>query len=418
MQFMTESLLTTSQIRSLFPALERIHYGKQVAYLDAPGGTQVPRSVAAAMSEYLLEHNANTHWGYPTSDETDAMLAASRSAVAEFLNSSEREVIFGANMTTLTFHLARALGRTWESGDEVIVTELDHGANVAPWRALERDRGVVIRTAPIQAESAQLDIDALEQIVSSKTRLIAVCGASNAVGTIPDLGRIAKVARAARALLFVDAVHLAPHELIDVKALDCDFLTCSPYKFYGPHTGILFVREPLLQSLPFPKVAPASDAAPERAETGTQNHEGIAGIGAAIDFLASLGGDSGSRRERLRLGYDEQHRRSAGLLRLLYDGLKSVRGVRIYGPSPDSRRTPTLAFTMEGRTAEEVSQRLAEKAIFASHGNFYAATLVERLGVEGLLRVGCSCYTTESEVGRVVEEVGRLATDASSSRQS
>ncbi|HXI12375.1 MAG TPA: cysteine desulfurase-like protein [Thermoanaerobaculia bacterium] len=402
-------LMSTNEIRSQFPALQRLHNGRNVAYFDAPGGTQVPRGVAVAMTNYLLEHNANTHWGYPTSDETDAIIAGSRLAAADFLNSSPQEIVFGANMTTLTFHLARTLGRTWSSGDEVLVTELDHDANVAPWRALERDRGVVLRMVPVNLETLQLDLDAMEKLVSPRTKLIAVCGASNAVGAMPDLIRVGAIARAAGALLFVDAVHLAPHELVDVKRIECDFLACSPYKFYGPHTGILYARDELLQSLPFPKLAPAPDNAPDRAETGTLNHEGIAGIGAAIEFLASLGGDRGSRRERLHRGYIEQHARGTNLLRILHEGLSAIKGVRIYGPALEADRTPTLSFTLEGVAAEEISRRLADQAIFASHGNFYASTLIERLGVDGLLRVGCGCYTTEDEVRRLVEEVGRMA---------
>lgn len=409
MRGMSEQLMSTDEIRSHFPALQRLHNGKKVAYFDAPGGTQVPRGVAVAMTNYLLEHNANTHWGYPTSDETDAIIAESRAAAADFLNSSPEEIVFGANMTTLTFHLARALGRTWSAGDEVIVTELDHDANVAPWRALERDRGVLLRMVPVNLETLQLDMDAMEHLVSPRTKLIAVCGASNAVGAMPDLARVSAIARSAKALLFVDAVHLAPHELVDVRRIGCDFLACSPYKFYGPHTGIVYARDELLQSLPFPKLTPAPDNAPDRAETGTLNHEGIAGIGAAIEFLASLGGDRGNRRERLERGYEEQHSRGMNLLRILYDGLSAIAGVRIYGPGLQAERTPTLSFTLEGVAAEEISRRLADKAIFASHGNFYASTLIERLGVDGLLRVGCGCYTTEDEVRRLVEEVGRIA---------
>ena len=258
-----------NEIRAHFPALQRHHNGRPVAYFDAPGGTQVPRAVADAMTRYLFEHNANTHWAYPSSAETDAMITASREAVADFLNASPSEVVFGANMTTLTFHLARALGRTWSAGDEVIVTELDHHANVAPWRALESERGIVVRAARMNPETAQTDMEHLASLVTPRTRLIAVGGASNAVGTVTNLDRIAAVAKSAGALFFVDAVHLAPHELIDVREIGCDFLGCSSYKFYGPHAGILFAREALLASLPFPKLAPAPDHAPERAETGT-----------------------------------------------------------------------------------------------------------------------------------------------------
>src|SRR5438105_7739514 len=271
------------EIRRCFPALTRIHNGLPVAYFDGPGGTQVPQVVADVMADYLFQHNANTHWAYPTSEETDAIIAAARGATAGFLNARPDEISFGANMTTITFHLARALGRTWKAGDEVIVTDLDHHGNVAPWRALEIDRGVVVRCARIVRDTAQIDYAHLEQLASRKTRLIAIGGASNAVGTINDLTRPQSIADSVGALFFVDAVHLAPHAPIDVQRIGCDFLACSAYKFYGPHIGILYGRRDLLQELPFPKLDPAPDTAPERAETGTQNQEGIAGVTATVE---------------------------------------------------------------------------------------------------------------------------------------
>jgi cysteine desulfurase family protein (TIGR01976 family) len=417
---MRPDVASTEEIRSHFPALERRQAGKAVAYFDAPGGTQVPRGVAQAMTDYLFHHNANTHWGYPTSDETDAIIEGGREAAADLLHASPGEIVFGANMTTLTFHLARALGRTWRKGDEVVVTELDHHANVAPWRALETDRGIVVRTARMIEESAQIDYQHLAQLVGPKTRLVAIGGASNAVGTINDLERAAAVARSAKALLFVDAVHLAPHELIDVQRIDCDFLACSAYKFYGPHVGILFGRHSLLESLPFPKLVPAPDSAPERAETGTQNQEGIAGVAAAVDFLASLsaGGapPAGGRRGRLVSTFSALHERGAELTRMLWNGLQSIPGVRIYGPSPEKPRTPTIAFTIEGMTAAEVSRALVDDALFASHGDFYASTVTAKFGLadRGLLRVGCACYTSEDEVGRLVKAVERITTNTPS----
>ncbi len=404
-------MMSVDAIRSHFPALERRENGIPVAYFDAPGGTQVPRAVAAAVTDYLFHHNANTHWAYPTSAETDAIIESAREAAAELLHASPREISFGANMTTLTFHLSRALGRTWKAGDEVVVTELDHHANVAPWRALEIDRGVVVRTVPMNVETAQLDLDHLARVVGPKTRLIAIGAASNAVGTITDLQHAREVARAAGALLFVDAVHLAPHELIDVRAIGCDFLACSAYKFYGPHIGILFTREPLLAALPFPKLQPAPDTAPERAETGTQNQEGIAGVAAAVDFLASIGEGTGSRRERLARAFDGLHERGRRQTRRLWDGFSSIRGVRVYGPPPSEPRTPTVSFVVKGVTTTAVAVALARKALFASHGDFYAATVIERLGLgeEGLLRIGCACYTTDDEVERVIAEVERIS---------
>src|SRR5260221_5323493 len=262
-------------IRRAFPALERRHEGQPVAYFDGPGGTQVPQAVVAAMSDYLLHHNANTHWAYPTSVETDAALAAARAALADFLGATPTEVAFGANMTTLTFHLARSLGRLWGAGDEVVVTELDHHANVDPRRAVARERGVTVRSVPFRPETGQLDEDALARALTPRTRLLAVGAASNALGTINDVRQAAELAHAAGALVFVDAVHYAPHALVDVRALGCDFLACSAYKFYGPHVGRLFGRHERLAAPDLPKLEPAPDTAPERIETGTLNHQGI-----------------------------------------------------------------------------------------------------------------------------------------------
>lgn len=395
-------------IRAQFPALQRMHNGKPVAYFDAPGGTQVPRVVAEAMTEYLFHHNANTHWPYPTSAETDAIITNAREAAADLLNARQAEIVFGANMTTLTFHLARTLGRTWSEGDEVIVTELDHHANVAPWQALMFDRGINVRTARMDCDSAQLDYEQLASLITDKTKLIAVGAASNAIGTINDLRRIGQIARDAGVYLFVDAVHLAPHELIDVQAIGCDFLACSSYKFYGPHAGILWGRHELLDTLPFPKLLPAPDRAPERVETGTQNHEAIAGIAATVEFLASIGGAEGTRRERLTRGFASLHEAGLQLTQLLWEGLKALPRVRVYGPPPSQPRTPTVSFTVEGMDADDVARKLAGEAIFASSGDFYATTVCERYGIQSLLRVGCACYTTEEEVRRLLAAVAAL----------
>ena len=377
-------------LRRCFPALSRTHNGLPVAYFDGPGGTQVPQSVAHAMTDYLFHHNANTHWAYPTSEETDAIILTARESAARFLGATAGEISFGANMTTITFHLARALGRTWKPGDEVIVTELDHHANVAPWRALEVDRGIVVRTARMHRETCEVDLEQLAQLAGPKTRLIAIGGASNAVGTINDLARVRAIARNAGALFFVDAVHLAPHTRIDVRALGCDFLAVSAYKFYGPHIGILYARRELQESLPFPKLEPAPDAGPERVETGTQNQEGIAGVKATVDFMHSI--DDGWL-----------HERGKKLTRMLWNGLKSIKRVRLHGPNLDAPRTPTVAFTVDGMTSEQMARALVKRAIFASHGDFYAATVIRVLGVEGLVRIGCAAYTSEEEVERLLE---------------
>jgi cysteine desulfurase family protein (TIGR01976 family) len=406
----TSNFASTAEIRACFPALERIYNQHSVAYFDGPGGTQVPRQVVEAMADYLYHHNANTHWAYPTSEETDAALEHAREACADLLNASAKEIAFGANMTTLTFHLARALGAQYGSGDEIVVTELDHHANVAPWRRLEMERGVIVKTVKLVPETGQLDWDDFEQLITKRTRLIAIGAASNALGTINDVGRVVQMARAAKALVFVDAVHYVPHTLVDVQTLDCDFLGMSAYKFYGPHVGVMFGKADLLESINFPKLAPAPDTAPENVETGTQNQEGIVGAGAAVEFLASLAGE-GSRRARLRVAYQELHQRSAELSRRLWNGLMAIDGVRLYGPSPELPRTPTVAFTVKGVSSTDVSRRLATRGLFLSHGDFYAATVVERLGLgeEGLVRAGCACYTTAEEIERLIEGVKEIA---------
>jgi cysteine desulfurase family protein (TIGR01976 family) len=394
-------------IRAQFPALARKHNGHPVAYFDGPGGTQVPQSVVDAMSDYLFHHNANTEWAYPTSAETDAALFQARGALADFLNASPSEIAFGANMTTLTMHLSRAIGRTLGGGDEIVLTELDHHANVDTWREMARDRNVTVRTVRMIPETGQLDRDDLEKCISRKTKVLAIGAASNALGTISDVRRAAQVAHAHGALVFVDAVHYAPHRLVDVRELDCDFLACSAYKFNGPHVGIIYGREELLGSVDFPRLQPAHHAAPERAETGTLNHEGIVGAGAAVDFLASPGAPNGTRRERLASAFDAMHARGHALLTAMWEGLSSIDGVTLFGPGPGDERTPTVAFTVRGKTSREVAVSLAERGVFVSHGDFYAKTVVERLGLagEGLVRAGAAVYTTSDEVERLVEGV-------------
>jgi len=406
----TTGVLSTEEIRSHFPAIERVHNGHGVAYFDGPGGTQVPRAVVEAVSDYLYRHNANTHWAYPTSAETDEIIERSRQGIADFLGASHDEVVFGANATTLAYHVSRTLGRTFSAGDEVVVTELDHHANVAPWQALARERGVRLRVVRMDTGTGALDWDDFERKVNERTRLVAVGAASNALGTINDTSRALRLARGAGAYFFVDAVHYAPHRLTDARALECDFLVCSAYKFYGPHVGALFCRRELLSTLPFPKLIPAPDYAPEVAETGTQNHEGIAGAAAAVDFLASLASGA-SRRERLRAAFDALDARGARLTKRMWDGLSEIESVRLYGPPPDAARTPTVAFTVRGVKSTDVARRLAARGVFVSHGDFYAATVVERLGLgeEGLVRAGCACYTDDEEVARLVAGVRELA---------
>ena len=398
---------TVDEIRAHFPALRRIHNGHPVAYFDGPGGTQVPTPVVEAMNDYLFNHNANTHWEYPTSNETDRIIDESRETVAEFLNASPSEIAFGQNMTSLTFHLSRALGRQFEPGDEIVVTELDHHANSDTWRALARDRDMTVRVLRMNVETGQLELDRLPDLLNKRTRVVAIGAASNILGTINDFEKVVAMAREVGAFSFVDAVHYAAHELIDVQKIGCDFLSCSAYKFYGPHIGILYGRKELLESIEFPKLRPAPDYAPELLETGTQNHEGIAGAAAAVDFLAALS-TGGSRRERLATTFEELHRRQREMFKVLWDGLSRTDGVKLYGPSPSEARTSTVSFSVTGYGSDEVARRLAERGLFLSDGDFYALTVVERIGSGGLVRAGLACYSTMEEVERLLDGIRSL----------
>jgi cysteine desulfurase family protein (TIGR01976 family) len=405
----TAPVATVEEIRAQFPALERRQAKTHVAYFDGPGGTQVPRSVGEAVGKYLFHHNANTHWNYPTSTETDTILNDARRAIADLVNGTPEEIVFGANATTLAFHVSRALLPQIKAGDEVVVTELDHHANVGPWQALARESGCTLRVVKMCCDSGQLDWDDFEQAVNKRTKLVAVGAASNALGTVNDVARASGLARAVGAMVFVDAVHYVPHFLADVREFDCDFLVSSAYKYYGPHIGAMWCRRELLESLPFTKVKPSSNAAPERAETGTLNHEGIAGAMAAVDFLAGLTAGA-DRRERLQSAYDELDERSAELTRQMWSGLSAIDGVKLFGPAPDVARTSTISFTVQKVPSSEVARRLSERGLYLSHGNFYAATVVERLGLgtEGLVRAGCACYTTPEEVDRLIAGVREL----------
>ncbi len=394
---------SVGDLRRQFRALDRRHRGLPIAYFDGPGGTQVPEPVIEAMADYLRHHNANTHWNYPTSHETDQLIGEARQAVADFLNASPEEVAFGQNMTTLTFHLARGLVRGWRAGDEIIVTDLDHQGNVGPWEAIARDTGLVLVRIPFRAGDGTLDLDRLVGSIGPKTRLVAVGGASNALGSITDVRVACQAARAAGVVSFVDAVHLAPHLLPDVAHIGCDYLGCSPYKFYGPHIGVLYGRKSLIESLDIPKLGPSPNSSPERFETGTQNHEGIVGTRAAIDFLAGVS-PQGDRRASLVASYHVLHERAMVLFRRLWDGVGMLPGIRRFGQGPDGARTPTLGFVVDGVDSSRVATQLAEQAVFVTHGDFYASTVVERLGLgaEGLVRAGCACYTKEEEIDRLV----------------
>jgi len=364
------------------------------------------------MAAYLLGHNANTHWAYPTSVETDDALASARAALADFLGATPTEIAFGNNMTTLTFHVARALGRSLRAGDEIVVTDLDHHANIDPWRDLEVERGTVTRVVPFIESDGTLDWDAFDRLVTERTKIVAIGAASNALGTVNDVRRASDLAHDVGAVVYVDAVHYAPHVLADIRALDCDYLACSPYKFYGPHTGVLFGREALIRELHVSKLLPSPDSSPERLEIGTQNHEGIVGAAAAVEWLAGLAPSAGTRRQALQAAFAALHARGESLVARMWDGLQEVDGVTLYGPPPGQPRTPTVAFTVTDVPSRAVAAELATgSGVFVCDGDFYASTVVARLGVaeQGLVRAGCACYTTEAEVDRLVAGVRAIA---------
>ena len=426
--------LDLTWVRSNFPSLSRLIQGQPAAFLDGPGGTQVTQSVIDAVTHYLKTSNANTHGAFATSSETDELIAGARSAIADLLGSDPEEIVFGPNMTTLTFAVSRSIGRELGPGDEILVTNLDHSANVSPWQALE-ERGVKIQFADIREQDCTLDMDDLARKLSARTKVVAAGYASNAVGTINDAKTIIRMAHDVGAMAYIDAVHYAPHRLIDVRDLDCDFLACSTYKFFGPHVGALYGKRELLESLHPYKVRPNTDAVPGRWEMGTLNHEGMAGVKACVDYFAELGrrtraqavpdtgaqpggtgpakedlrGAANLRRDLLRSAYRVIHSHEHGLSLRMLRGLGETPGLRLYGISDPSRiafRCPTFAIRMEGHPPAELSRKLGDRGIFTWDGNYYALSLTERLGVErdgGLLRIGFVHYNSEEEVDRVLE---------------
>lgn len=405
-------------VREQFPSLKLQVHGHAAAFLDGPAGTQVPMQVMVAIQNYMLSANANTCGAFETSRRNDAMIAATRQTIADFFNCHANEVVFGQNMTTITFALSRAIGRELKPGDEIVVTTLDHDANVAPWRALE-EKGVVVRQVDIREEDCTLDLEDLKRKITAKTKLVAVGYASNMVGTINPVAEITKLAHAAGALMFIDAVHFAPHGSIDVKALDCDFLICSPYKFFGPHMGTLYGKREHLERLKPYKVRPATDTSPECWETGTQVQELIAGIGAAVEYLAELGRRCDSmaknRREALQAAYRATTQYERTLLNKLIAGLQTIPGLKIYGITDTKRfgeRCATLSLRIGGHNPTAIAKFLGDRGIFTWDGNFYAMNLSERLGVEqkgGVLRIGLVHYNTVEEVDRLLDGLREFA---------
>jgi cysteine desulfurase family protein (TIGR01976 family) len=404
--------------RAQFPALQQKMDGQPVVFFDAPGGTQVPQRVIDAISNYLATSNANTHGAFLTSERTDEIYSAAHAAMADFFNCDPDEVVFGANMSTLTFALSRAIGRDLKSGDELLVTQLDHDANVSPWVALE-ERGAKVRTADVKLADCTLDMFDLEAKIRRTTRLVAVGYAANAVGTINEVRKIVALAHGVGAMAFIDAVHFAPHGLIDVRALDCDFLACSSYKFFGPHMGVMFGKREHLQRLRPYKLRACSELLPDRWESGTQNHEGMAGVIAAIEYLADLGRhhapEARSRRTALAAAFDIMVQYERELAERLISGLLAIPGLTFYGikdPAKFDQRTPTVAIRMQGYTPRELAEHLGKRGIFTWDGNYYAVDLAERLGVQesgGMLRIGLAHYNTAEEVDRLLDELRSLA---------
>jgi cysteine desulfurase family protein (TIGR01976 family) len=405
-------------VRAQFPSLQTQVNGQPVAFLDGPAGTQVPTQVIHAIQGYLMKSNANTGGTFLTSRRTEKIIGGARAAMADLFHCSPEEVVFGQNMTTITFAMAHSIGREMQAHDEILLTTLDHDANFSPWKALE-EKGVVVRQVDIREEDCTLNLDDLKNKLSERTKLVAVGYASNAVGTINPVAEITRLAHAAGALVFIDAVHYAPHGLIDVKELDCDFLVCSPYKFFGPHMGALYGKSQHLSGFRPYKVRPCSDQIPERWETGTQVHELIAGIGATVEYIAELGRRHDpsvtTRRDALAAAFRTTVAYERRLLSSLIEGLQAISGAHIYGitdPVRFGERCSTLSMRLGNHNPTSIATFLGERGIFTWDGNYYALNLTERLGVEsqgGMLRIGLVHYNTMEEVERLLAALREFA---------
>jgi cysteine desulfurase family protein (TIGR01976 family) len=416
-------MLHMDTIRAHFPAL-----ASGAIFFDNPGGTQVAQETLQRMQEYLLNTNANHGGAFATSRASDATVAEARQAVADFLNAARpEEIIFGQNMTSLTLHISRSLARTLQPGDELVVTRLDHDANVAPWLLIAEDRGCTVRWVDIHPEDCTLNMQDLERQITPRTRIVAVGYASNAVGTINDVQRVVQLAHAVGALCYIDAVQQAPHKPIDVQELDCDFLACSAYKFFGPHTGILYGKYALLERLTAYKVRPSGQLPPDKFETGTQSFESISGILGTLEYLAWVGTTFGSeftgpyknqysgRALALKQGMSAIATYELEINKALTAGLASVPGLHLYGITDTERlhqRVSTFSFTLQGHTPRAVAESLAREQIYVWDGNFYALPVTERLGLEehgGLVRVGLTHYNTHEEIQSLIAALQRLA---------
>ena len=397
-------------VRDQFPALGRTHNGRGVVYFDGPGGSQVARQAIEAITGYMERGGANLHGVFPTSTETEEILADTRMAAADFLGAAPDEVAFGANMTTLTFEVSRALARGWDRDSEIIVTELDHRANVDPWLIAAAEQGARVCWIRVDPETLTLDENDLEQNITGRTKLVAIGLASNAVGTVNDVAAVVERAHSAGALVAVDAVHAAPHLPLDRDAIGADIITCSAYKFFGPHVGVTAIRRDLFENMGVYRLDPAPDYIPDKLETGTQNHEGIAGVKGALDFISSLG-EGTSQREKLTSAMKAVEEQEAALAENFRRALRDISGVKLYAAPDDVRKTPTIAFTVQGKAPEEVCLQMLEHGFFIAAGDFYASTLAEKLGIGdsgGFIRAGLAPYNTEEEVERFVEALERI----------
>jgi cysteine desulfurase family protein (TIGR01976 family) len=403
--------LDVEAVRAMFPALHRREHGHPVAYLDGPGGTQVPRPVIDAMSAVLGHGISNLGGGFGASHDAEEVMARGRAAMADFFACDPAEISFGQNMTSITFAVSRALARSWDSGDAIVVTSLDHDANFTPWVRAAQDTGVEVRVAEFDPSTGTLDPEAVTRLLDDRVRLVATCVSSNAIGSLVDIEAITRLAHEAGALVYLDAVHAGPHRLLDVRSIGCDFLVASAYKFFGPHTGILYGRLDLLADLDFYKVRPAPSDPPDKLETGTQSFESIAGVTAAVDYLADLG-DGEARRVRLTSAYERIADHETALGGRFIDGVSGIDRVTIHGvPTMDEHRVPTFAISVEAMTADEVAARLAAQGIYIWSGHYYALNAIERLGfleTGGLARVGFVHYNTVAEVDRTIEALASL----------
>jgi len=422
----TASTFDVARIRAQFPALGQQVAGHTPVYFDNPGGTQVPERVLDAIRAYLIEANSNTHGNFHTSRLTDQTIHRARQAMADMVGADAGEIVFGPNMTSLTFQISRAIGRTLQPGDELAVTRMDHDANIAPWLLLARDHNLTVRWVDFDAESGLLNMDQMAAQISSRTKLVACVYASNALGTINDVKRVVEMAHAVGALAYIDAVQYAPHGPLDVRDLDCDFLTCSAYKFFGPHVGVLYGKREHLDQLPAYKVRPASDEAPDRWETGTKNHEGLAGVAAAVEYLAWVGEQFGAGLAVDLAGITEQRRQIVeGMLAIkryeqnlsarLIEGISAIPGTFIAGVTDLSlldQRVPTVIFRLAGKQPEAVAAALGDAGIYVWDGNYYALSVMETLGYEGqggMVRVGAAHYNTLEEVEQFLDVLEQIA---------